>query len=156
MRQGALSLYSKIISFLILLLGYTSCDDPVDEYGTPAARYKVSGKVVSADGDKKQAIKGIRVVVIDNVDENEEKYVAGDTTYTSTEGLFEINRHDFPRKDFKIKFQDIDGTDNGEFDEKIEVIDFKNAEYKGGSGWYKGEATKDMGTVELTSKKDTE
>lgn len=156
MKKGALSLYSKIISFFILLLGYTACGDAVDEYGTPSAKYKVSGKVVSAGGDK-SAIEGIRVVMIDNVDESKDhRYVIGDTVFTDTNGDYKIERRDFPRKDFKVKFQDIDGKASGEFEEKIEVIDFKNAQYIGGDKkWYDGEASKDLGTIELEVKKNT-
>ncbi|MBK5722541.1 radical SAM-associated putative lipoprotein [Dysgonomonas sp. Marseille-P4677] len=155
MKKGALSLYSKIISFFMLLLGYTACEEPA-EYGTPSADYKVLGKVVSAEGEK-EAVEGIRVVMIHNVDESKVEYIKGDTTYTNAAGSFEIKRKDYPGIDFKIKFQDVDGEANGEFEEKIEIIDFKNAQYEGGDkNWYDGETTKDMGTIELEVKKAPE
>lgn len=163
MKAKVYSLYSKLISIGLLILGFSACsslsDDDVDpvvcEYGVPSAKYKVSGKVVSPADDKKP-IKNIRVVMIRNLNEKENTFLKGDTVFTDTNGEYRIESLDYPGQDFKVKFQDIDGTANGEFDEKIEVIDFKNAEYKGGSGWYKGETTKDMGTIELKAKEQTQ
>lgn len=161
MKTKIYSYYSKFISVCLLALGFSACsslgDDPdpvICEYGVPSAKYKVSGKVVSAEGEKK-AVKGIRVVMIDNVDESKNTYIQGDTVFTDADGVYKIDKHSFPQQQFKVKFQDVDGEDNGEFEEKIEIIDFKDAQYTDGGRWYKGEATKDMGTVELEAKKNT-
>lgn len=150
------SFYLRFISFCLVLLGFSSCEstDPRVEYGTPSADYKVKGKVVSDTAE--DPIKNIRVVMIENEEESA-SYLMGDTVSTDIKGEFEINTHRFPYNEFKIKFEDIDGELNGEFEDKAEVIQFQNSDYKEGVSWYKGEAEKDMGTVKMTFKKeDTE
>lgn len=154
MKLKVYSFYSRIISFCLIVLGFGSCsndDDLVVEYGTPSAKYKVSGKVVSED--TKQPIKGIRVVMIENIDESKFPYIQGDTVYTNAEGKFDTGEllH-FPHNKFKIKIQDIDGANNGEFEDKEQIIEFKSSDYIGRDRWYEGEAQKDMGTIELTPK----
>lgn len=153
MKIKIYSLYSKLISFCLVALGFSSCEgnDPVDEYGAPSAKYKVSGKVVSED--TKEPIKNIRIVMIEDVDESKYPDLQGDTVYTNTEGKFEMGEHFYyPLDKFKIKIQDADGEENGEFEDKQQTIEFQKSDYKGGSGWYEGEAQKDMGTIELTPK----
>ena len=155
MKIKIYSLYSKLISACLILLGFNSCDsDPVDEYGSPSAKYKVNGKVVTSEGNK-ESIKNIRVVMIEDVKESE--YIIGDTVYTDTDGKFEINRNDTPYNKFVIRFKDIDGEDNGGlFEDKEEIIEFNSSDYKNGGRWYVGEAEKDMGTIELTIKEEAE
>lgn len=149
------SIYSKLIYFCLVVLGFSSCikDDPVDEYGVPSAKFKVKGKVVSKE-DQNTAIKDIRIVMIDDVDESKIDYrLDGDTAYTNSNGLFEINTENFPLKKFKVKIQDIDGDKNGSFEDEERTIEFNDSDFQGGSGgWYKGEATKDMGTIKLSPK----
>lgn len=43
-----LSVYSKILSFFLVLLGFSSCDSGggAAEYGTPTAKFKVKGTIV--------------------------------------------------------------------------------------------------------------
>ena len=155
MKLKLRSFYSRILSICLVLLGFSACSDPVDEYGSPSAKYKVLGKIVSSD-DEKKPIENIRVVMVENMDEENNIYLRGDTTYTDLEGRFEVNRHDFQYSQFKIKIQDVDEEVNGLFEDIEQVIEFKNSDYKGGSGsWYKGEAQKDMGTIEMEPKLDS-
>lgn len=151
MKIKAYSLYSKLISLCITALGFGACNDPVDEYGTPSAKYKVSGEIVSED--TKEPIKNIRVVMVEDIDESKYPNLRGDTVYTNAEGKFEIGTHfDFPIDKFKIKIQDADGVENGEFEDKQQTIEFQKSDYKGGNDWYKGEAKKDLGIIELEPK----
>ena len=154
MKLKIYSFYSKIISFCLVLLGFNACGDDTSygpaEYGVPSAKYKVSGKVVSSD--LKVPIDNVRVVMIENA---EQAYLRGDTLFTDIEGKFEINRFDFPHSKYKVKFQDIDGEENGFFEDIEEIIEFKDSDYKDNNGgWYRGEATKDMGTIELNPKQE--
>ena len=151
MKSKRFVLYSKILSFFLLLLGFSSCgpeSEPRVEYGTPSAKYKVSGKVVSSK-EQKNPIENIRVVMIEH---NNSGYQRGDTVYTDSSGKFELNKDDFPHEKFKIKFQDIDGIENGYFEDMEQIIEFKNSDYKGGKRWYEGEAKKNMGTIEMNPK----
>lgn len=146
------ALYSSLISFLLVALGFNSChNDPVDEYGTPSAKYKVRGKVVSKENTA-EAIKDIRVVMIENVNESDIRHMEGDTVYTNQEGVFEINSTRFLQNDFKVKIADVDGDKNGSFKDRELVIEFEKSDYIGGNGWYEGEASKDLGKVELEPK----
>lgn len=152
------SLYSKVISFCLLALGFNACDDnnggggdPVVEYGVPSAKYKVSGKVVSSEASKKPVAK-IRVVMLPDITGNGDSYVRGDTVFTDTEGMFVINREDFPYNKYNIKLQDVDGETNGLFEDKLQKIEFTSSDYKDGGSWYRGLAEKDLGTIEITPK----
>lgn len=157
MKIKLYSFYSKLISFCLLLLGFEACigGDPVDEYGSPSAKYKVTGKVVSSDAEK-TPITNMRVVMVQDVDENQNPYLTGDTVFTDANGQFEINRDNFLNSKFNIKVQDTDGDKNGLFEDKIQKIEFKDSDYKKGSSWYKGLAEKDLGTIEMTPKPKSE
>ena len=76
--------------------------------------------------------------------------------YTNQEGVFEIKKQDFPYDKYNIAFQDIDGEENGLFEDKEQTIEFKSSDYKNGGTWDRGEAQKDMGNVELKPKKKDE
>ena len=154
MKSKFRSLYSKILSVCLVLLGFSACDiiEPNVEYGSPSAKYKVLGKVVSSD-DEKKPIENIRVVMV-LYDTDEYEYQKGDTVFTDSGGKFEINRHDFSYNQFKIKIQDVDGEENGLFEDVEQIIKFSNSDYKGGSGWYEGEAQKDLGTIEMNPKQE--
>jgi len=161
MKQKLSSFYSRLLANCLVLLGFGACitgcrteyGTPSVEYGVPSARYNVQGKVVSAEGEK-APVKDIRVVMIEDVNEADNPYLRGDTTYTDSAGEFEIRKQDFPHYRFKVKFQDIDGEENGLFDDKEQIIEFKSSDFKGGDGWYKGEAQKDMYNVELKPEKE--
>ncbi|MDU1904412.1 MAG: radical SAM-associated putative lipoprotein [Dysgonomonas sp.] len=154
MKIKILTFYSKLLLFLLSLLGLQSCDDPVDEYGCPSAKYKVKGTIISQGNNEK--IEGIRAVLVDSHNGEENPYY-GDTVYTDSQGKFYIERSDIPRSEFVLKLQDIDEEKNGEFLDKNIAIDMKDVPLKGGDGnWYLGEATIDLGEVELVSKESSE
>lgn len=163
MKLEVHSLYSKLISFCLLLLGFAACDsngeelEPiVVEYGTPSARYKVSGKVVSSDA-KKSPIKNIRVVMIEDLDESKYPYLIGDTVFTDADGKFETTKYTYPMNKFNIKLQDVDGENNGLFEDKVQKVEFQDSDLKGSTGnWNRGQAEKDLGTIEMSSKPKAE
>ena len=149
------TLYSRLLTACFVLLGFNACEDNQVMYGAPSADYKIQGKAVSSEGAK-VPIKGIRVVKVPDIDE-EYSYLRGDTTYTNSEGEFEFEWGASPFDEYEIKFQDIDGEKNGLFEDKEQFIEFKNSDFKNGDGhWYRGEALKDMGNVELKPKKEDE
>lgn len=162
MKQKTYSLYSKLLSFCLILLGFNACDknDGVEEfvveYGTPSASYKITGKLVSPDAEK-TPIKNIRVVMIEDMDESKYSYLTGDTVFTNADGKFEIKRYSFPYNKFNIKLQDIDGEENGLFEDKVQKVEFQESDFKDKSGnWYRGQAEKDLGTIEMTPKPKAE
>ena len=63
-KSNLLKVFNNLLSSLLALLGYTSCDSSEDipvEYGTPYAKYEVKGKVV--DKESQATIEGARVIV---------------------------------------------------------------------------------------------
>ena len=139
----------KLCSFLLIILGFGSCNIlPKDEYGTPSADYQVNGRVLSAIGNN--PVKGIKATI--STPEN--PYERRDTTYTDANGEFILivknGWPDDPKK-LSVKFEDMDGELNGgTFDTKEFDVIFTNPIYNGKEGnWYQGKATKEIGDVEI-------
>ena len=155
MKTRVVSFYAKVLSFLLMLFGFQSCDTGMAEYGTPSATFKVKGKV--QDNDTKEPVKNIRAVLVrvqqyESSNQKIENIYETDTVYTNNAGEFSTSVTSFPGSnvEFKIKFADVDGTENGEYESKdVEVI-FDNPRYEGKSGsWHEGEVTKNVGTIDL-------
>lgn len=130
--------YNAILAGLLSVLGFASCqtDAPV-EYGTPNAKFIVNGKVTSVE--TQQPIKDIQVTM------------QGDTTTTDENGNFQVmDGSGFPTdQTYSIRFQDIDGESNGNFQDLDTIVEFVNPEFEGGNGhWYEGETSTDF-DVEL-------
>lgn len=149
MRIKALTLYAKILSFFLVLLGFQACDDPAVEYGSPSAKYKVKGSAVSETDEV--PVKGIRAVLVQTYNGEENPY-ATDTVYTDNSGEFELEISGITDDNFLLKLQDIDGEQNGSFEDRELSVDFRGIKLEGGKGWYMGEAEKDMGKIALKSK----
>ncbi|MDR0823633.1 MAG: radical SAM-associated putative lipoprotein [Prevotella sp.] len=158
MKIKMLSVYSRILSFFLVLLGFTSCDeiDPKVEYGVPIAKFKVKGTIVDDDSDNPVA--KIKTVLGQSYEIDGKLYVHYiDSVLTNNEGKFELKIEEFPASQtFVLKIEDIDGEQNGgAFETKIESVEFKNPNFTNGNGWYAGEAEKDMQTIKITPvKKD--
>jgi putative lipoprotein (rSAM/lipoprotein system) len=136
---------NSIIFGLLALLGFaSSCHkepNSMVEYGTPSAKFIVNGKVISPDSNK--AIENIRVIM------------QGDTTKTDNEGNYQVvDKYGFPSdQTYAIKFQDIDGATNGEYQNLDTIVEFKNPQFINGDGnWYSGETSKEL-DIELNKKR---
>lgn len=142
-----------IIGAILSMLGFTSCDPllvfeqkdmygpgPIrPEYGCPSAVFKFSGDAVNEEGEP---IPGIRVVVSPREDNEWET----DTLYTNASGHAELGqlKYTWPDTDvIQVVFQDVDGKDNGSYEDKTLKKDDLEIEQTGeGSGaWYEGEFT---------------
>jgi len=133
--------WNALIGIILALLGFTTaCDDiesPV-EYGTPHATFIINGNV--KDESSSGNIKNIKVELDDNI------------VYTDESGNYQITFEDFPDDHtYTIQFKDVDGVDNGEYEDLETTIEFKDAEYTGGKGWYSGETEQEL-NVTLKSK----
>jgi putative lipoprotein (rSAM/lipoprotein system) len=161
MKAKLFSGYIKLLSALLVMLGFAACDiyGP-DEYGAPSATYKVKGKVLSRS--HLQPIVGIRV----SVEGGGHTYttVDGDTVtqyhnliefYTDAAGTFDVQMmDDVPTGKLRATFEDTDGIENGGlFATRQDTTTIPLSQLQNGSGnWYAGEATWDLGTVELDIK----
>lgn len=133
-------------SLLILLMAFlgisTSCEKSNEspaEYGTPHANFIVNGKVVASSTN--EAIKDIQVIM------------QRDTTYTNDKGEYSVKMEGFPNENtYILEIKDIDGEQNGSFEEKDITVDFSDEEFNNGDGkWYKGEKEKSV-DVSLNNK----
>ena len=147
MKKSFFRLFDKMI---VLLLGgfgmfgacnvFTSGDMPEEtpvEYGMPHAAFvlqgTVTGKVTA------QPIQNIRVVRPFGY---ENQY--GDTTYTDENGKYAYLFGDFPEIKYQLKFEDMDGEDNGgRFQTKEVEVQFTQADQvEKGQGWFYGKFVK--------------
>lgn len=156
-----LSIYSKVLSFLLVLLGFSACDpiDPVDEYGSPYAKFNIKGVVINEDSENNEYVKGIKVVVGRSYkkDNGDEFVYNTDSLYTDKNGYFNITTIDFPSSQkFTIKFEDVDGMVNGTYETKTDVVSFENPSFEGGESWYEGETSKDLGIIKISPLKTEE
>jgi hypothetical protein len=161
MKTKFLKFYSAILSSILVLIGFAGCsDDDEDngggwaEYGTPSAKYKLKGSIVSKDGE--EAVQRLRVVMIET--EGDKESLRGDTVYTDNQGAFNAESHTFPleKVTFTIKVDDVDGDANWSFESTTQTVVFDKPTFTGGSSWYKGETEKDLGKITITPSTKTE
>lgn len=134
-KSNWLKVFNSILSSLLTLLGYTSCDSSEDipvEYGTPYAKYEVKGKVV--DKESLATIEGARVIVkpvISNDGAEQTSPYYNDTVYTDKDGKYiyqkEVEAYDYLR----VVCEDPSGT--YEADSTLLKMNPEN-----GQGWYQG------------------
>ena len=129
--------WRRVLGNLLGVLGFSGCFliSCTKMYGCPSADYKLVGDVKSV---RKNPIPGIRVV-FDRYPENE-KY-GKDTLYTDAKGHFEKDLPDYDWNEGSIvKFEDVDGAENGSYRTKILTKDNLVIEQteKGDNHWYEG------------------
>ena len=154
MKVKILSTYTRILTFFLVLLGFSSCQTTKCEYGSPSAMLNIDGKVI--DEKTKEAIKAIEVTI---------QEVGGNGHFqeikslTNGQGGFcvHVDVRFASAKTIKVSFKDIDGEANGEFTDQEVTVTIAEEDFKGASGnWYRGEANKDLGSVELAPKVEEE
>lgn len=118
---------------MIAVLGFSAACETRAEYGVPSAKFIVKGNVQSELNNT--PIKSIRVVM------------QRDTAFTDESGNFTvIDEFGFPtNQTFDIKFQDVDSSLNGQFENKDTTVSFINPKFSNGNGhWYQGETSKEF------------
>ena len=133
-KRNFLTIQNAIIAGILFLSGIiTSCNRYADEYGMPYAEFIIKGKVKS--NETNQEIENIKVEIQAMTDTTNE---AGEYQ-VSVLGAFPKNQN------FDINFSDIDGVQNGEYQDLDTVVQFNNPEFTGGDGnWNEGETTKEF------------
>lgn len=139
-QRGFLLNWNRLLRMMMTILGFStaaslsSCKDETQraEYGTPSAKFIVNGQVKSEQDNA--AIANIQVTM------------QGDTTFTDAQGKYEVDVIEFPTdQEFLIKFEDIDGTANGEYQTQENPVEFTDVEFTNGSGnWYAGETSETL------------
>ena len=129
--------YLKLKNWLLISLAgvlgvNVSCDQMTEEYGCPMADFNVKGKVTDADGN---AIRGIKVEMDYYCDA------------TDANAYYSVRANSIPGdvSRFDVYFADIDGSENGLFENDTVGVSFTRSELTGGDGhWYEGAATKTL------------
>lgn len=141
MKIKLLKKYNKLIALLLSLLGFTTACFLIGgaEYGTPHADFIVRGKVESQIDSR--PIKNIRVIMRDST-----SIYYRDSINTDLNGIYTLKVTGFPlSKNFNIDLKDIDGTENGEFQNLDTIVEFKNPVFTGGNKhWYNGQTEKEF------------
>lgn len=134
-----LRVQNLIITGILFMMGFiASCVRM--EYGMPHADFIVTGKIKSAETN--QEIRNIEVKI------------HGNTVKSDEYGNYEISvlGMSADNQTFDISYTDIDGTENGEYQNLDTLVQFDNPEFTGGDGdWYEGETTTEF-DIKLESK----
>ncbi|OFY53794.1 MAG: hypothetical protein A2X22_04715 [Bacteroidetes bacterium GWF2_49_14] len=131
--------WNTVIAWFLSLCGI-ACTNIACEYGTPEAKFNLTGTVTSEETDA--PIDHIRIIM------------GYDTAYSDAAGTYEVSTFGFPvSQTFTVNFSDIDGDDNGKFLPQDTVIQYLDPEFHDGSGsWYKGETDQKV-DIKLKSEK---
>ena len=166
------SSFKKIITKVFQVLGisslitsFSSCSPeyPV-MYGVPGNFFTLEGTVTDEDGN---AIKGIELsakakadVPGNEEDDGEQKqfYVHSNVITTDADGHFALNWNDYDNDnlDFTIYIKDIDGEQNGLFNDITEDVSFNKNNSIGKSDFGNGKYKITGKTIKLTKMNDTE
>lgn len=140
MKIRFLTVKSWLIATIGALLGinFTGCVFAV-AYGTPEGTFRVVGTVVDQDGQPAVGIGVNRHRDWDN--DNPDSYAY--SAVTDSRGRFTAQICSFP-EDFTwwLKFEDMDGPENGLYADTTWGVEFKASDLHGGEGWNEGTATK--------------
>lgn len=161
-KKSFFRMFNLFLASLLALFGFNNCNNGVVEYGVPNADYTIKGTVVNKADTK--PIKGIRIgfsraypepILMYGVMPQPYRSIKADTTDTS--GTYKLSDNfsvgEIQDNILPVYVQDIDGTENGEFNDTIITVDYENVKKTGKStNWYEGEYSVDV-KVELTKKK---
>lgn len=129
-------------------------DDFSDEiapmYACPTAKYRISARVVDAEGNP---IKGIELRAGFVADPPEWLYYHG----TSDEqGCIDVTHSEMETPPY-LRFEDTDGEANGGyFDSLIVDVEGRYTKIEEGEGWYRGSYELELGDVTMTLGGETE
>lgn len=144
-----LKFFNGLLSSVLVLLGYTSCnssdgsDETPLEYGSPYAKYEIKGKVV--DKESQAGVEGARVIVKPLLDSEPVSYY-NDTVYTDKDGGYSYQKEMGAYSDFRVVCEDPSDT------YKADSTQVKMSP-EGGEGWYLGS---DSETVDFGLEKKSE
>lgn len=156
-------MFNIFLATLLTLLGFSKCTDPEVEYGVPNADYTIKGTVV--DKADAKPIKGIRIgfsrvypepMPMYGVMPQPYRSIKADTT--DIQGAYKLSDNfsvgEIQDNILPVYVQDIDGAENGAFNDTILNVDFENVKKTGKTiNWYEGEYSVDV-NIELTRKNE--
>ena len=121
--------------------------EPVDMYGTPTNYYILEGNIVD---EENKPIEGIKVSVQAN---ETDTYDKNELSFSEENGSFYLKWSRFPsdNMDFTINLEDIDGEENGSFNNRTLNVEYKNDDMIEKKSWTK-KYTKELGSIQLQKK----
>jgi putative lipoprotein (rSAM/lipoprotein system) len=130
---------NRVLSFLLFVLGFSAaCSEvaceygaPV-EYGAPHATFIVKGHVKSSQSE--DPIPAIRIIM------------GYDTSYTDQNGNYQAENNAFPTdQSFLLEFSDVDGPQNGLYENLDTTVEFTDPQFTDGNGeWDSGKTEKEL------------
>lgn len=162
-RKSFIRRINTLLAAILTLLGFSNCAEPLVEYGVPNADYTVKGIVIDKANTK--PIKGIRIgftriysepITMYGVMPQPYRSIKADTT--DMNGAYKLSDNfsvgEIQDNILPVYVEDIDGTENGLYNDTVLSIDFEKAKHTGKTrNWYDGEFTVDV-NIELTRKKE--
>ncbi len=137
------SIFSRMLSALLVILGFSACNDPMAKYGCPYAEYTIKGEVKD---EVQKPIPTARVIVRSLESDSSYIYTHGsDTVNVDSTGAYLMHNNQNYHGKFRIVAQDANHqADSAEIEMNPE----------GGDGeWFVGSAEKN---VNFTLKKNNE
>ncbi|MCD8184097.1 MAG: radical SAM-associated putative lipoprotein [Bacteroides sp.] len=133
--------YNGILSGVLVLLGFTTCDENGMgtgrcEYGTPYAKYEIKGKVMN---EQQQIVPDARILVKNMAPATNDLYnrIIPDTVYTKENGEYLYQKSITGYRNFRVICEDLSGT----YKSDSTVVKMNPT---GGSGWYEGKDSKEI------------
>lgn len=140
--------YLKLKNWLLVSLGgllgfgLAGCEkiiEPACEYGCPEATYHVKGTVTNETGQPIEGI-GVGKRYLYHDENNEPVFSYCDTT--DADGNYSVDNYSLPGEPFSLQFCDIDGEQNGSYNDTVVSVKTEDVHLTGGDGhWYDGEGT---------------
>lgn len=163
LKKHIIRLTNICLASLLAIFGFSNCEEPRVEYGVPNADYNLKGKIVDKADSK--PLKGIRIgfkpyyseaVVMYGVLPIPYRTYNADTT--DLEGKYNLTDRfsidEIQGDTVTVYVQDIDGAENGHYQDTIIKVDFSDAQKSGKStDWYDGKLSVEK-NIELKQKTD--
>lgn len=128
MKKRTFSLKNWLLAAATGLLGINvGCHSFAAMYGTPWAEFEVKGRVTNQHGEP---IQGISVSAYT------------DTVTSNAAGRYDLTFSNVPWGDIPLHVKDVDGTENGSYQDTVVNIPLDEVQYEDGDNdWYMGHAT---------------
>lgn len=128
-------------------------------YGVPTMNYMIRGQVKDADG---RPVRDIRVNMLErNMEatadaiegdpEMVQQWLDGTEVRTDDEGRFEIQNSGLPQEEVRLMIRDVDGHENGDYQNQLIGLSVKPENVSGAEGWNRGTFSKEV-EIELEKK----
>jgi putative lipoprotein (rSAM/lipoprotein system) len=134
-----------ILAGILTVLGFSGCENNLDEYGSPYATYRFRGLVTNKAGNP---VKNIKIEVMELHSHSEHDAIPN-PILSNDDGSYYVSVGTTPTDEFRIIFSDIDGETNGSYQNDTIPVKITEKDYydKGDGKWYYGAVEKQIDYV---------